>query len=271
MVAWSATPGSQCKSVPATRRRPRRRPAMWGHRRLRRRRATPVRRPDPWLPRVRPDLGQGLTIPQPIACSAIALYDPASGTYRATASAIRARSTGASRSEVPAASPHPAARETARSRTLCWRRADMRSGMRSALRFVALLVGAMMIVPSALQAADYPDHSVRLIVPFCGRRTNRHNRTHQLASSASTSANNSTSRIRPFPRPATLLERGARRARWLHAARCALELRGQSEPLRQDPLRSRARLRPHQSVLHLAQRVADGQSATPGEERQRTC
>jgi len=38
--------------------------------------------------------------------------------------------------------------------------------MRSALRFVALLVGAMMIVPSALQAADYPDHPVRLIVPF---------------------------------------------------------------------------------------------------------
>lgn len=38
--------------------------------------------------------------------------------------------------------------------------------MRSALRFVALLVGAMMIVPPALQAADYPDHPVRLIVPF---------------------------------------------------------------------------------------------------------
>ncbi len=38
--------------------------------------------------------------------------------------------------------------------------------MRSALRFVALLVGAIMVVPHALQAADYPDHSVRLIVPF---------------------------------------------------------------------------------------------------------
>jgi tripartite-type tricarboxylate transporter receptor subunit TctC len=38
--------------------------------------------------------------------------------------------------------------------------------MRSALRFVALLVGAMTILPPVLQAADYPDHPVRLIVPF---------------------------------------------------------------------------------------------------------
>ncbi len=38
--------------------------------------------------------------------------------------------------------------------------------MRSALRFVALLVGAVMILPHALRAADYPDHPVRLIVPF---------------------------------------------------------------------------------------------------------
>ncbi|MBV9628461.1 MAG: tripartite tricarboxylate transporter substrate binding protein [Xanthobacteraceae bacterium] len=38
--------------------------------------------------------------------------------------------------------------------------------MRSALRFVALLVGAMAIGPRALHAADYPDHPVRLIVPF---------------------------------------------------------------------------------------------------------
>ena len=38
--------------------------------------------------------------------------------------------------------------------------------MRSALRFIALLVGAMTILPPALQAADYPDHPVRLIVPF---------------------------------------------------------------------------------------------------------
>ena len=38
--------------------------------------------------------------------------------------------------------------------------------MRSALRFVALLAGATMILPHALRAADYPDHPVRLIVPF---------------------------------------------------------------------------------------------------------
>jgi tripartite-type tricarboxylate transporter receptor subunit TctC len=38
--------------------------------------------------------------------------------------------------------------------------------MRSVLRFVALVVGAMMIFPHVPRAADYPDHPVRLIVPF---------------------------------------------------------------------------------------------------------
>jgi len=38
--------------------------------------------------------------------------------------------------------------------------------MRSALRFIALLVGATLIFPQVLRAADYPDHPVRLIVPF---------------------------------------------------------------------------------------------------------
>jgi tripartite-type tricarboxylate transporter receptor subunit TctC len=38
--------------------------------------------------------------------------------------------------------------------------------MRSVLRFVALVVGAMAIFPHVPRAADYPDHPVRLIVPF---------------------------------------------------------------------------------------------------------
>jgi tripartite-type tricarboxylate transporter receptor subunit TctC len=38
--------------------------------------------------------------------------------------------------------------------------------MRIALRVVALVVGAMMIFPHVPRAADYPDHPVRLIVPF---------------------------------------------------------------------------------------------------------
>jgi tripartite-type tricarboxylate transporter receptor subunit TctC len=38
--------------------------------------------------------------------------------------------------------------------------------MRSALHVVALLAGAMTVLPHALRAADYPDHPVRLIVPF---------------------------------------------------------------------------------------------------------
>ena len=48
--ASSATPGSRCRSAPVTHRR--RRPVMPGHHRLRRRRATPVRRRDQLRPRV---------------------------------------------------------------------------------------------------------------------------------------------------------------------------------------------------------------------------